>query len=237
MVMAAAIAMEALMAAVAADVPVAGRVALVAGATGLVGQAVLAALLTDKHYATVHSVGRRPPAVQHPKLIHHTVDFGLLPALPAVDDVYIALGTTISVAGSQQAFRSIDFDAVVAVALSAKESGATKLGVVSAMGANAKSGVFYNRVKGEMEEALAKVGFQVLVIARPSMLAGNRDALHQPSRLREKLGLAAMSALGPLIPANYKAIDVDKVSKALIHGVKSAPPGIHVLLSGTMQMA
>ena len=208
-----------------------------AGATGLVGQAVLAALLTDKHYATVHSVGRRPPAVQHPKLIHHTVDFGLLPALPAVDDVYIALGTTISVAGSQQAFRSIDFDAVVAVALSAKASGATKLGVVSAMGANAKSGVFYNRVKGEMEEALAKVGFQVLVIARPSMLAGNRDALHQPSRLGEKLGLAAMSALGSLIPANYKAIDAGKVSKALIHGVKSAPPGIHILLSGTMQMA
>lgn len=225
------------MAAVAADVPVAGRVALVAGATGLVGQAVLAALLTDKHYATVHSVGRRPPAVQHPKLNHHTVDFGLLPALPAVDDVYIALGTTISVAGSQQAFRSIDFDAVVAVALSAKASGATKLGVVSAMGANAKSGVFYNRVKGEMEEALAKVGFQVLVIARPSMLAGNRDALHQPSRLGEKLGLAAMSALGSLIPANYKAIDAGKVSQALIHGVKSAPPGIHVLLSGAMQMA
>lgn len=225
------------MAAVAADVPVAGRVALVAGATGLVGQAVLAALLTDKNYATIHSVGRRPPAVQHPKLIHHTVDFGLLPALPAVDDVYIVLGTTISVAGSQQAFRSIDFDAVVAVALSAKESGATKLGVVSAMGANAKSGVFYNRVKGEMEEALAKVGFQVLVIARPSMLAGNRDALHQPSRLGEKLGLAAMSVLGSLIPANYKAIDAGKVSKALIHGVKSAPPGIHVLLSGAMQMA
>jgi len=175
--------------------------------------------------------------VQHPKLIHHTVDFGRLPALPAVDDVYIVLGTTISVAGSQQAFRSIDFDAVVAVALSAKESGATKLGVVSAMGANAKSGVFYNRVKGEMEEALAKVGFQVLVIARPSMLAGNRDALHQPSRLGEKLGLAAMSALSSLIPANYKAIDAGKVSKALIHGVKSAPPGIHVLLSGAMQMA
>ena len=225
------------MAAVAADVPVAGRVALVAGATGLVGQAVLAALLTDKHYATVNSVGRRTPAVQHPKLIHHTVDFGLLPALPAVDDVYIALGTTISVAGSQQAFRSIDFDAVVAVALSAKASGATKLGVVSAMGANAKSGVFYNRVKGEMEEALAKVGFQVLVIARPSMLAGNRDALQQPSRLGEKLGLAAMSALGSLIPANYKAIDAGQVSKALIHGVKSAPPGIRVLLSGAMQMA
>ena len=225
------------MAAVAADVQAAGRVALVAGATGLVGQAVLAALLTDKHYAAVHSVGRRAPAVQHPKLIHHTVDFGHLPALPAVDDVYIALGTTISVAGSQQAFRAIDFDAVMAVALAAKAAGATKLGVVSAMGASAKSGVFYNRVKGEMEEALAKVRFQTLVIARPSMLSGNRDALHQPSRLGEKLGLAAMSALSPLIPVNYKSIDAGQVSKALIQAVKTAPHGIHVLLSGSMQAA
>ena len=228
------------MAVVAADVPavaVGQGVALVAGATGLVGQAVLAALLTDKHYAAVHSVGRRAPAVQHPKQIHHTVDFGHLPALPAVDDVFIALGTTISVAGSQQAFRAIDFDAVMAVALAAKAAGATKLGVVSAMGASAKSGVFYNRVKGEMEEALAKVGFQVLVIARPSMLAGNREALHQPSRLGEKLGLAAMSALSPLIPANYKSIDAGQVSKALIQAVKTAPHGIHVLLSGSMQAA
>ena len=228
------------MAAVAVDVPVVAvgqGVALVAGATGLVGQAVLAALLTDKHYAAVHSVGRRALAVQHPKLVHHTVDFGHLPALPVVDHVYIALGTTISVAGSQQAFRAIDFDAVMAVALATKASGATKLGVVSAMGASAQSGVFYSRVKGEMEEALAKVGFQTLVIARPSMLSGNREALHQPSRLGEKLGLAAMSALSPLIPANYKAIDASQVSKALIHAVKTAPPGIHVLLSGSMQAA
>lgn len=160
------------MAAVAADVPAAGRVALVAGATGLVGQAVLAALLTDKHYIAIHSVGRRALAVQHPKLVHHTVDFGHLPALPAVNDVYIALGTTISVAGSQQAFRAIDFDTVVAVAFAAKASGATKLGVVSAIGARAKSGVFYNRVKGEMEKALSKMGFQTLVIVRPSTQAG-----------------------------------------------------------------
>ncbi|MGH8821974.1 MAG: NAD(P)H-binding protein, partial [Rhodoferax sp.] len=130
---------------------VAARVALVAGATGLVGREVLAALLADKTYSAIHCVGRRAPPISHPKLTCHTVDFGALPVLPHTDDVYIALGTTIKIAGSQAAFRAVDYEAVVAVAQAARSSGATRLGVVSAMGASARSAVFYNRVKGEME--------------------------------------------------------------------------------------
>ena len=219
------------------DAP-AARVALVAGATGLVGQAVLAALLTDKHYAAVHCVGRRSPALKHPKLIHHVVDLvGLkrLPGIGHVDDAFIALGTTIKVAGSQAAFRALDFDAVVALARAAKAAGASKLGVVSAMGASARSSVFYNRVKGEMEDALAQLGYPTLVLARPSLLAGDRAALAQPERPGEHLGLLATRLLKPLIPANYRAISADDVAQALIKAVQQTQQGQRVLLSGEMQ--
>jgi uncharacterized protein YbjT (DUF2867 family) len=116
-----------------------GRVVLVAGATGLVGREILAALLADKTYSAVHCVGRRALAQQHPKLTCHVVDFAALPTLPPVDDCFIALGTTIKVAGSQDAFRALDLKAVEALALAVRASGATKLGVVSAMGANSQS--------------------------------------------------------------------------------------------------
>src|SRR5450830_1884822 len=117
----------------------AGRVALVAGASGLVGREILAAIFADDTYVAVHGVGRRPLATTNPKLTHHVIDFAALPALPAVDDVFIALGTTIKVAGSQRAFRAVDFDAVSALAAAARSSGASRLGIVSAMGASEKS--------------------------------------------------------------------------------------------------
>lgn len=218
--------------------PAAARVALVAGATGLVGREVLAALLTDKRYTAVHCVGRRPLTLSHPKLFSHVVDFAAastLAGLPPVDDVFIALGTTLKVAGSRPAFRTVDFEAVVALARAARAAGACKLGVISAMGANADSGVFYSRVKGEMEDALAQLGYQTLIIARPSMLAGDRDALAQAARPAEKLGLLAMTLFKPLIPANYQAITARQVAHALLSAVQNTEQGKRVLLSGEMQ--
>lgn len=213
----------------------AGRVALVAGATGLVGREVLAALLADKGYSAVHVVGRRAPPMTHPRLHSHTVDFAHLDTLPAAHEVYIALGTTIKAAGSQQAFRAVDFDAVVTVAKAARESGATQLGVVSAMGASPRSSVFYNRVKGEMEDAVSQLGYDSVVLARPSFLGGDRESLRQPARGGESLALAAMRLLGPFIPANYRAIEASQVARALIAAVQQAVPGIRILLSGEMQ--
>lgn len=218
-----------------AAAPAAVRVALVAGATGLVGRAVLARLLADKTYAAVHCVGRHPPAQQDPRRVAHLVDSFSNFAAPPVDDVFIALGTTIKVAGSQPAFRAVDFDAVVAVARAAKAAGATKLGVISAMGASTASAVFYNRVKGEMEDAIDQMGYQALVIARPSMLAGDRDALAQATRPAEKLGLLAMTLFKPLIPANYRAITATQVAHALLRAVQGTDHGTRVLLSGEMQ--
>ncbi len=208
---------------------------MVAGATGLVGRAVLALLLADKAWDSVHAVGRRAASVSHAKLTSHVVNsfdnFGAPPA----SDVFIALGTTIKAAGSREAFRAVDFDAVISMARSARAAGATRLAVVSAMGADSRSGVFYNRVKGEMEEAVCSLGFETVVIARPSLLAGDRGSLGQNSRSGERLALAAFKYFNALIPANYRAISADRVARALIDGVKTGRPGHHVMLSGDLQ--
>ena len=211
------------------------RVALVAGATGLVGQALLAIVLADTRYSAVHVVGRRAPGVQHPKLMVHISASLTDWACPAVDDVFIALGTAIKAAGSKAAFKAIDGDVVVAIAAAAKAAGATRLAVVSAMGASPESGVFYNQVKGEMEAAVSQFDFETLVIARPSLLTGDRDALKQPERMAEKLSLVAFKWLKPVIPANYRAIKASSVARVMVSTLQTAGAGQHLLLSGDMQ--
>lgn len=210
------------------------RTALLAGATGLVGRELLQGLLADASVAAVHVLARRPLALQHAKLQVQVVDFAALPALPRVDEVYLALGTTIKVAGSQPAFRAVDFDANLAVAKAARAAGASRLGLVSAMGADARSSIFYNRVKGELEAALEGLGYEGLVIARPSFLAGDREALGQPVRGGEVLALRVSRWLRPLIPANYRSIQARDVAQALLRAVPTAK-GTRVLLSGAMQ--
>jgi uncharacterized protein YbjT (DUF2867 family) len=211
------------------------RTVMIAGASGLVGRELLAGLLADDSVKAVHSLGRRELPVSHPKLTQHRVEFSkALPALSGVDEAFIALGTTIKVAGSQEAFRAVDHDAVVAVAKAAKAAGAKRLGVVSAMGADAKSSIFYNRVKGETEEALAALRFDTLVVARPSMLAGDRASLGQQVRGGEELAVKVSRWFGSLIPANYRSIAAASVAHALLHAVP-ASKGHRVMLSGELR--
>ena len=210
------------------------RVVAVAGATGLVGRAILQGLLADNSVAAVHALGRRGLGFSHPKLISYVVDFAALPQLPPVGEVYLALGTTIKTAGSQPAFRAVDFDANLAVARAALAAGARRAGLVSSMGANAKSRIFYNRVKGETEEALARLPFERLVIARPSLLVGDRRALGQPERAAERVTLALSKLFGPLVPANYRPIAASDVARALLSRTPTAR-GRLVLFSGEMQ--
>ena len=215
--------------------PVKRTVAL-AGATGLVGRSILEGLLADPSVRSVHVLARRKPRVADARITCHIVDFAGLPPLPPVDEVYLALGTTIKVAGSQAAFRAVDFDANLAVARAALTGGARHCGLVSAMGANAKSSVFYNRVKGELEHALTLLPFEGLVIARPSLLLGNRESLGQPERPLEKVSTVFMKIFGPLIPANYRAIAATRVARTLLARTPSAE-GRVVVLSGEMQRA
>jgi uncharacterized protein YbjT (DUF2867 family) len=210
------------------------RSALLAGASGLVGREILQGLLADDTVTAVHALVRRPLALEDPKLTVHTVDFSALPALPPVDEAYLALGTTIKVAGSEEAFRAVDFDASLAVARAAQAAGARRIGVVSAMKADAGSRIFYSRVKGELEEAVATLGFEGVVIARPSLLVGDREALGQPERAGEKIGLQVGRWIKPLVPANFRPITAAEVARALLRAVPIAK-GQRVLLSGEMQ--
>ena len=210
---------------------------MVAGATGLVGREVLAALLADKQYSAVHVLGRRKLSQTHPKLTQHIVDFAALAEVPRADDVFICLGTTIKVAGSMAAFRAVDFDAVLNLGLATYRKSAKRLGVVSAMGADATSKIFYSRVKGEMEHAMVKVGFKSVTFVRPSMLAGDRESLNQANRAGERIGLVVSQIFKPLIPANYRSVRAKDVAYALVKSVKAGTPGVQTLLSGALQGA
>jgi len=214
------------------------RVALLAGATGLVGRALLHTLLDSPRYALVHALLRRaaPSLATSEKLTLHSVDFNALPpVMPAVDDVYIALGTTIKAAGSEAAFRHVDFDAVVNTARAAREAGATNLAVVSGLGANAKSRVFYNRVKGEMQDAVSRLGYTSVVIAQPSLLVGDRAALGQPPRASEEWTMRMLRPVMPVLPSGVRPIDAAVVARALVQATLAARPGVHILSSAAMQ--
>ncbi len=184
-------------------------------------------------------VARRPlttGASRHPRLSARIGDGAALAGEePGAEDVYIALGTTIKVAGSEAAFRAVDFDLVVAIARAARAAGASRLGVVSALGADATSLVFYNRVKGEMEAAVRSLGYQSVVIARPSLLLGDRAALGQPTRRGEVWAARLLGPVLPFVPAAMRPIDAASVAAALIAAVAEGAPGLRTLSSAEMQ--
>ena len=196
------------------------RTAVIAGATGLVGGALLEVLLEDPTWDRVVSVGRREVARTHPWLEQRTVDFADLGDLPACTDVFSCLGTTIKAAGSQQAFRAVDHDAVVALAEAASRAGAERFLHVTALGASPRSRIFYNRVKGETERDVATSGVPSTVAFRPSMLDGERAE----RRAAESLGLVAMRAAGPLM-GRYRPTKVTDLVAAMLAEAKAGRPG------------
>jgi len=209
------------------------RKVLLAGATGLVGGQILQALLADASVCEVHALSRRPLSLSHPRLQVHIVDFSRLPALPPTDEAYLALGTTIKVAGSQAAFRTVDLDANLAVAKAALAAGVRRVGLVSAAGADARSSVFYNRIKGELEDALKAMELTALVIAQPSLLLDYRDGLQQPPRLGEQLAIPIAKLLGPLMPGKYRPVHARAVAQALVRTLPKAE-GLAVLASNVL---
>jgi uncharacterized protein YbjT (DUF2867 family) len=211
------------------------RVALLAGASGLVGRELLQLLLASPEYGLVHSLLRRAGAGgASAKLRELVVSFDDLPALPACDDVFVALGTTIKVAGSEAAFRRVDYDYVVAVAAAGRQAGARRLGIVSALGADAQSRVFYNRVKGEMEQAVAGLGYESVVIAQPSLLMGDREALGQPTRAGEVWARRLLGPVAGLIPASFRPVNARDVATTLLAATLRGVPGTTVVRSRDM---
>jgi uncharacterized protein YbjT (DUF2867 family) len=198
------------------------RTSILLGASGLVGGHLLPLLAADPAYTEVRCFTRRPLGLalgaKVAKVREVVVDFddpATYRDYVAVDDVFCCLGTTIKKAGSQEAFRKVDFEAPVAIARASREAGASRYVIVTAVGADPGSSIFYNRVKGETEAALGKLGFpRGLSIVRPSMLLGERSE----SRPAERFGVAVMRATRPLFAgglARYRAIDAAAVARAM----------------------
>ncbi len=214
------------------------RTALVAGGTGLVGGHCLTQLLDVPAYDRVIAIGRRELHRQHPKLEQRLIDFDRLGAVgtefPAADDVFCCLGTTMKRAGSQEAFRQVDFVYVVGLASQALQHGAKQFLLVSAVGANPKSPMFYSQVKGEAEEAVTRLPFAGRYVVRPSLLAGDRPE-HRPA---ERFGLAVASGVslalvGPL--RKYRPIRAATVAKAMVRLAIQAPGGVRIYESDEVE--
>jgi uncharacterized protein YbjT (DUF2867 family) len=208
-----------------------GLRALIGGATGLTGGALVAQLLTHRDFTQIVSIERRASTEAAPsKLSRVVADFDALPTLPPVDVAFCCLGTTMKRAGSAEAFRRVDFDYVVAFARATRAAGARQFIVISALGASTRSRAFYNRVKGEMEDAVAAMDFDSLCIMRPSLLVGARDEV----RVAERLGIVAASVISPFLHGGwrkYRSIPAAIVARAMIATALAQEPGIEVLES------
>ncbi|MFZ1333247.1 MAG: NAD(P)H-binding protein [Flavobacteriales bacterium] len=196
---------------------------LIAGATGLVGKKTLELALADPMIEKVIAPVRRK-LPDHPKL-EQWMDGDLTKALRPLrtDAVICCLGTTIKTAGSKEAFRHVDHDLVVMLGKWAKEHGVGTFCVVSSMGADAGSMIFYNKVKGEMERDLKALGLPTLHIFHPSILKGPREE----ERIGERIGIAVMSALSGITPDNYKPMPYDVLAKAFISAIRIETSGTH----------
>ncbi len=194
------------------------RIALVAGATGLVGTHLTDILCKSKHYSEVKILSRRKLDLQHAKLSYILVEnFDLLineKARIVADDVFCCLGTTIKIAGSKEKFYQVDFEYPVKIGELAYANKASQYLLISALGANNKSYFFYNRVKGEVEQAIKNIGFDTVHIFRPSILMGQRNE----NRLGERIGKLAFQTFSPLMLAGlkkYKPIKALTVATAM----------------------
>lgn len=213
------------------------KTAIIAGASGLVGGHCLQLLLNDASYDTVIAPVRKKLPLEHPKLRQHVVDFDDLRASAGIlrgDELFCCLGSTMKKAGSREAFRKVDYEYPKALAEIARGNGVKRFLIVTALGADPRSRIFYNRVKGEVEEAVRALPFEAVHILRPSMLLGER----RESRPAERIGGAAMRALaflmrGPL--KNYRAIRAEDVARAMVDAAGSGAKGVIIHDSGEMQ--
>jgi len=211
--------------------------ALIAGASGLCGGHCLQLLLNDPDYERVTSIVRRPSGIDHSKLTEVVVDFEKLndhADLFKVDHVYCCLGTTIKTAGSKEAFRRVDQVYPLSMAELSELTDVKSFSIITALGADSASMIFYNKVKGEVEDSLRKLSIPSINILQPSMLLGDRSE----QRLGESVGKAVMKLTGMLFQGplkKYKAIEGAQVARAMVVFSKEEAKGYHKYLSDALQ--
>ncbi len=206
------------------------RTALVFGCTGAIGAELLKELLTSERYDRILCLGRRLPELVSEQVVGYVVDFEHLedfsPEEP-IEDVFCALGTTLKVAGSVEAFKRVDFDAVLKVGALAQRLSAQTLSVVSSVGADAAASSVYLQTKGAMEAALIALMLPELHLYRPSLLAGRLK--REDFRLKEVLANGALALLGPLFLhgrlRKYRRIAPARVARAMVQGVFDGQKG------------
>jgi uncharacterized protein YbjT (DUF2867 family) len=214
------------------------KTALVIGATGLVGSHCLQLLLADDSYNEVRVLARKPALLEHPKLRWSVVDMGRLSdqaSLFAVDEVYCCLGTTIKKAGSRQEFRKVDYEYPLDAARAALMAGVRRFLIVTSLGADPDSRVYYSRVKGDVEQALVSIRLPSLNIFRPSFLVGARKEV----RVGEKIAGALFRLIGEVLVGplrKYRPIDARVVAQAMVRAAARASSGVHVFESDHIQM-
>ena len=210
------------------------KTALIAGSTGLVGKELLHQLLDSNQFSSVLALTRKTLSVHHSKLRNITVEFHRLPESPhdlRANHVFCCLGTTMAKAGSKEKFYEVDFRYPLALAETTFRLGAKHFFIVSALGADKNSGVYYNKVKGESEEAIKSIPFESIHIFRPSLLLGKREG----SRPGEDIAKTLYKTLGFLVPRKYKAIEASKVARAMLLAALEDQKGIFIHESAEMQ--
>lgn len=206
------------------------KVAVVFGASGLIGNCVLRRLLVHHAYEKVISIGRSPIKATHPKLIHYEVDMSgseNYRHLMRGDDLFISIGTTMKKAGSRQAFYDVDHDLLFAIAKTGSLQGMNQLIFVSSIGADSKSMLYYLRVKGELEDNVTRLPFWGIHIMRPSILLGNREEQRPAERIAGQLGKTLHRLPGSII-ADLAPIDADEVAKAMVQAAQGLRQGTHI---------
>lgn len=205
------------------------KTALLFGASGMVGGFCLEELLASPIYEKVISFGRRDLEVEHDKLTHHIIDFDQLTEIKDLlkgDDLFCCLGTTIKKAGSKPAFRKVDFEYPLKIATIALQNQVGQFILVSAVGADPDSLVFYNQVKGELEVAIKQLDFWSIHIMRPSLLMGER----KESRPLERIGMILSQGLDTIVGnlmGKYKPVNAEHVAKSMIIAAQNLKGGIH----------
>lgn len=202
--------------------------AIIIGGTGLVGKKISRLLLADKRYSLVKMLVRKPIDIIYEKLELITFKFDEPDSsVLMADEVFCCLGTTIKDAGSKKAFYKVDFEYSVTLAKMAYNNGCRKFAIVSSMGANKNSTLFYNKTKGQAEAAIKEIGFESCFIFRPSLLLGNRNT----PRLGESIAKFFMTNISFLLPVKYRPIHSNLVAQAMQYAMNSNLTGFHIFES------